>query len=182
MHHFSDPLLQDMIEIIHLPKTIFTKKLKAFYKAKKCTSSHECTIDPGDARALLPTLGMNVSDPSISLDEQYNSARLIRLSLSWKIRESVLKEVFDGTLRYIQENTLHTNGNVRNETLFLLSDFLFSMYRMIDPRYPRKTRNKKEKSYADIFVPPIIEYHKNLVLQEHEYIQEHRDELSEDDI
>lgn len=181
-HCISDPLLQDMIENTHLPKTIFTQKLKAFYKDKKCTASYECLIEPKDAIALLLTLRTKVSDPSIHQDDQYNSARLIRLSLSWKLRESIFADIFVDMLAYIEKNTLHNNGNVRNETLFLLRDFLFLIDMLVGPRYPRKSRNKKEQAYADIFFPPLITYHKQLVLQEHEYIQKHRDKLSLDDI
>jgi len=182
MYHFSDPLLQELVDTTGLPKTIFTQKLKNFYKTKKCTSSQGCPIAPDDAKTLFLILHERISDISLSSDEQYNAARLIRISLSWKLRESIYMDIFDDVLGYIKKNAMHANGNVRNEVLFLLSDFLFLMYMTIDPRYPRKTRNKKEQACADRCVPPLIVYHKHLALQEQEYIQKHRDELSEDDM
>jgi hypothetical protein len=182
MYHFLDLQLQELIGHTHLSKVLFTQKLKTFYKEKKCTSSQDCPIVPDDARALFLMLHAKVSDSSLSAYEQYNTARLIRISLSWKLRESVLVDMYDDILRYIQQNALHTNGNVRNEILFLLSDFLFLMDMLTGPRYPRKDRNKKEKKHADMMIPRLIDYHRYLMGMEAEYIQQHHDELSEEDI
>ena len=181
MQYFLDSRIQVLLESTHLPKTVFTQKLRVFYKEKKCTSSCDCPIDPSDAKAIFSTLREKVSDPSISLDEQYNTARLIRLSLSWKIQQSIFAEMFADMLQYIEKNALHSNGNVRNEIGFFFHDFLFVIDKMVGPRYPRKVRNKKEQSYADICVPAVISYHRTLVEQESEYVQKHHDELEEED-
>jgi hypothetical protein len=182
MYHISDPQLQELIDHIALTKVLFTQKLKAFYKVKKCQSSQYCPIGSNDAKELFSILHEKVSDVSMGSNEQHNSARLIRLSLSWKIRDSVFAEIFVDILGYIRKNALHPNGNVRNEIIFLLSDFLFLMDMTTSPRYPRKDRNKKEQEHADMMIPVLISYHQYLVDIENTYIQIHRDELSEEDI
>ncbi len=182
MYHFSDPQLQELIGHTHLSKVLFTQKLKTFYKEKKCKSSQDCPIDPDDARALFLMLREKVSDTSLGSDDQYNTARLTRLSLSWKVRESIFIEMRSDILGYIKENALHANGNVRNEMLFLLADFLFLMDMTTGPRYPRKDRNKKEQKHADTMFPILIDYHRYLVSMEDDYIRTHHDELSEDDM
>lgn len=120
MYSFSDPLLQELCTEVALPKIVFTQKLKAFYKEKKCTSVQDYLIEVRDAKTLFSVLHKRVSDATLSLDEQYNTARLIRLSLSWKLSDHIFSDIFPDMLAYIQKNVLHANGNVRNETLFLL--------------------------------------------------------------
>jgi hypothetical protein len=107
--------IQNIIDSLCLPSKDFTRELKSFYKAMKCSDSRwGMKLETEEAVRIFEACSPMILDESVPNDRKYNAFRLIKqavLERDFVKMKGKLSESY-GLFTY---GILHPNGNIRNE-------------------------------------------------------------------
>jgi hypothetical protein len=171
--------LKHILESLAVPSVEFTRMIKIFAKEYCGTADrYVLRMTDADARSVFEAVMPVWRDATVPDHAKYNALRMLKFAFS---NQAVFWEIFDSVLDICRDGIVHSNGNIRMESVRILEESGF-MVILIAGNYLDKSLKKSVKEAKAYFFPRLIRFHEELLARHDAYEEAHANELDEYDL